>query len=591
MNFLDNIFNKLNIGKKLFLLISLPLLLLVVFTVSGFWEAWLQNQDASNLQSLAALSEKVSSFVHESQKERGATGVFMGSKGARFQNELNSQRRSTDEKLTALKDMMKTFDANRFSPAFQHEYNGMVEDIGRLNAIRKEVTALSIPTKDGIGYYTALNEKGLNTIGVMAELTSNTKAANLINTYAMFMRGKELAGIERAVMSGVFAADKFTDMKQSARFSELISTQKAYIKVFKAFSDQPQIAFYDATVTGHAVEEVERMRNIALTKTSDFGVDGGYWFNTQTDRLNLMREVEVELAKNLLNQVGILQGDAQGSLFLQSGVALLTLLIGLFALYISGNISTPLKELSSLISKVAFSSSQTGDAVSTVAEGAQNQLQSISKVATAMEETSATIAEVSKSLDGATASVTEAVNMVNSGKDKMMRMMQIVDTISQNSEQISQITEVIGEIANQTHLLSLNATIEAASAGEHGRGFAVVAEEVRKLAENSATSVKDISSLINQAVKEADTAVKNAGEVNEEMEKISETVGSYNSMMQQISVAMEEQNATVSEIVGNISQLNQIGDVNAAAAEEISATMVELSKLSEKTQMEVSTLV
>ncbi len=591
MKFLDQMINKLNIGKKLFLLISLPLALLLVFTVSGIVNSWSLNQDTSNLQNLVSLAEKISSFTHESQKERGATGVFLGSKGTRFQNELNSQRRATDEKLSDLKDMLKGFDESRFDPAFQHEFKAMVDDIGKLNDNRRQVSDQTISTAKGIGYYSKLNKKSLNTIGVMAQLTNNTKAANMITTYAIFMRGKELSGIERAVMSGVFAANKFKDIKQSVRFGELIYTQKAYAEVFKAFSDQPQIDFYDKTITGHVVDEVDRMRSIALNKSSNFGVDPGYWFNTQTGRINLMREVEVELANNLLTKMDLLKGEAQWGLFIQFGVAFLTVLIGIFALYISKNISTPLKELSNLISKVAFSSTQTGDAVSTVAEGAQNQLQSITKVATAMEETSATIAEVSKSLDSATSNVTEAVNMVEAGKEKMTRMMMIVDTISQNSEKISQITEVIGEIANQTHLLSLNATIEAASAGEHGRGFAVVAEEVRKLAENSATSVKDISNLINQAVKESDTAVRNAGEVNDEMEKISEKVGSYNEMMQRISVAMEEQNATVSEIVGNISQLNQIGDVNAAAAEEISATMVELSKLSEKTQAEVSTLV
>ena len=103
----------------------------------------------------------------------------------------------------------------------------------------------------------------------------------------------------------------------------------------------------------------------------------------------------------------------------------------------------------------------------------------------------------------------KATEGLNRTSQAIQASAEIIDVLGRRADDIGKIIEVIDDLAEQTNLLALNAAIEAARAGEHGLGFAVVAEEVRKLAEKSTQSTKEISELIRGIQKEAREAVDN----------------------------------------------------------------------------------
>jgi methyl-accepting chemotaxis protein len=164
-----------------------------------------------------------------------------------------------------------------------------------------------------------------------------------------------------------------------------------------------------------------------------------------------------------------------------------------------------------------------------------------------------------------------------------------IDQLAEKANGISQITKSISEIAEQTNLLSLNASIEAARAGEHGRGFAVVAQEVRKLAEESTTSTKEVFTLVKSIEQGIREALQNIGtneeivqlqtKLIEETEKIfAEFVTSIQFVSEQISSFAKESDfmlesaQTISSTMENISAITE---ESAAGTEEVSASMNE----------------
>jgi methyl-accepting chemotaxis protein len=242
--------------------------------------------------------------------------------------------------------------------------------------------------------------------------------------------------------------------------------------------------------------------------------------------------------------------------------------------------------------------------------GSDEQASRSSQVAAASEEMSETILNIAKNVNGIAQSASGTVVVAKNGDqivtrslEKVTEIAHIVDdsanfvkSLGERSEQIGGIVNVINDIADQTNLLALNAAIEAARAGEQGRGFAVVADEVRKLAERTATSTSEIGQMIRAIQDEVSKAVSlmenatsnvNLGvelvrQSGSALQAIVQSADDLQLMVQQIASATEEMSATSSEITKDMEQMASVSKDACETAEGISRTSIKLAQLSEK---------
>jgi methyl-accepting chemotaxis protein len=242
------------------------------------------------------------------------------------------------------------------------------------------------------------------------------------------------------------------------------------------------------------------------------------------------------------------------------------------------------KEFGEKARHTAISVGEASAAVGQVSDGARSQSTALSQVATALRESTEALKSVSDNTKAASDKASTASQLVQKGLVSVERLAGIVDAIAQNSRKVNQITQVIAQIANRTHILSLNAAIEAARAGEHGKGFVVVAQEVGKLAESAGQNARQITDIVEQAAIDANEGKSATDVVRGAMQGIAAETDQTTQMIHSSAAAVEQQQATITQIDSSVSQLRSIATSNSTAAEEITATMVQLSQLADETR-------
>ena len=349
-------FSNIKIGKRISIVLAVPMLVALAVAGDLLYEKRQVVTEMAGLQELAGLASTVSALVHEMQKERGMSAGFIGSKGQRFSAELPKQRALTDQKYSTAVGALKQFDAAAFGTAMTQRVTKFQQSLEGMAGMRGRIDKVSATVPQMAAYYTGTIAKGLGIVDEMEHLSHNGEVAGAIAAYDAMLQGKERAGIERAMGAGGFGAGKFAPAIYH-KFLQLIAAQDTFFFVFKTQTSKELEAYFDKTLSGPVVAEVDRMRKIAVdspfTNTLG-GITGPAWFGAITKKINLMKQVEDKVADNLVAMTKSLYSSAQTLFWTLAAVLAGVLILTAFLAWITiRGISRPLTGLTNITQSLA----------------------------------------------------------------------------------------------------------------------------------------------------------------------------------------------------------------------------------------------
>ncbi|MBA2671413.1 MAG: methyl-accepting chemotaxis protein [Gemmatimonadetes bacterium] len=336
-------------------------------------------------------------------------------------------------------------------------------------------------------------------------------------------------------------------------------------------------------------------------------------------------DLRVQLDERMLREF-----DALRTTFNGMAVQLRTLVTETIS--IAEQISASAFDLSTISEEVAASSGQVATAMVEITSGAESQSAGLQATTSSLADVASRAREIGAASQRVAClgvqihevaaesrkEVSGAIGMLLDIKGVVQTSEQEVRELAQASKQIDRFVETIAGVARQTNLLALNAAIEAARAGEHGRGFAVVAEEVRKLADGSASAAQEVAQVVEEireriagmvktmergsttvagveeVSKAADSALEqiiaSIADVRVAAEAVTASVASSQSMIQMVEESLGEVSGTAESHAASAQEVSAAAEEQSAATEQMSASSSELLHSAERMKELVSGL-
>lgn len=347
--------NSFGTTKIVWIIAGIGLALAMLFGLNAAWRNYSISQQMQSSAGLVELSFALSNMVHEQQKERGASSVFLASNGTTFRSELETQRNELDARRETAAAKLAAVKNSELPAALLTKLAELEKRLMDVQAMRTRVDALDVTPAQAVEFYTDFNRATIELVGDIASGVSDPDVARELLVYSAFLFGKDYAGLDRSNGASGFAVGEF-DRARSAELIELPAIRESYFNYVIAYAGEAQSKELQSVLASPRAQELAAMRVVALSGDADAiaQITASKWFDLSTAMLGDLKALEDSMSAAISARIAGEVSEANTALIvalalLVTGFAIAVTLSIIFARAIRDRIDSvmgPLEELS-----------------------------------------------------------------------------------------------------------------------------------------------------------------------------------------------------------------------------------------------------
>lgn len=575
----------LSLWQKLVILASVPLLALVALCFITLNNEYKDYKLLLDTKMNSNLTTATSVLIHEMQKERGKSSLFVG--GAVSAAEVETQRKLTTDKKTVFSEALHKagIDGKYVSEA--------VNSLEGLEELRKDVDAKR-PASEIVPRYNSAIECLLHIHQGIASAKTTKEISDLFRNVSLVEEAKENAGRFRATLSGILSKNAAVTSEQLfvlILYKSGIDINLHSNALSLSAESEAKLKKIEDSQDWASVNDVF-MKVVKNAENGNYGMDASTFFSTITlvmDNLAQLVNIQVEVVRKQVDS----DLAAHEKMIWNSALFTLTIILAVILLSfvtirgINRPLTNIIEHLGSSAKELAGTSNQVSSSSQQLAESSSDVASTIEEITSSLDELQSIVGNTRMNLNEADKMMIDTLEGSQNSSLQMKRMQEAMRDITIQSRKIGVITTVINDIAFQTNILSLNAAIEAARAGDAGRGFAVVAEQVKSLATKSGEAAKEIAVLIESAMSGASNGEKMASEVAQFQLDYGTMVEKVGTLLRETNQSSEKEYNETEMIASAINEINKVVQQSASFSEENAAAGKQLLSHAEFLQFEL----
>ena len=595
----------LTLGRKLFLLVAIPLTGAVIFAGAILIRYASEARSIRRLAAVVRFTEDLVTVRRSLAAEQWASRNVYG--GASAHKNLRSRIEETDVAFAALKRAATSTAGTELNSAgIRDTFASVVSGVQRLETTRsyflRQKTGGSPFTEEAVAHGLRYRETIAEIIRLIERLNQASASVALrsrLDGLVWFAHLAQAAEDERTLYERGFTEERLS----VAAFVELQGTtaQRLYFESNVVLMARPELLeFWNTFFADPSYADVHALRsavfNTSAAEAQPFqnGVRSE-WMKAAQARTDILNTVEPHLLKELR---GYLDASRMGVVRRIQIVSSFLAIVLLASLVIAGyQIRQTNRHLNRALDALNEGVSAIVRAVKSSTQGAKQLAQSASREAAGLEETGAallTLTTVNQQNVDAAHQTAEHMSqtgvLVSSSRESMRSLSETMSKISDSSHATFRIVKTISEISFQTSILALNASIEAASAGSAGTGFAVVADEVRSLAKRASDATAETSRLVEESTSAVNRGSELTREVEDALAELESNAAGSADLMRNIHAASQQMLNHLQQINAGSGALELVTQQNAAIADHNSETAEAISIETDHLQATIASL-